>query len=507
MQDRRKAIQVLILNTIAFTICFAGWMMNGVLVTYLVDNDVFLWDKAQMGWLIGIPVLTGSLMRLPVGVLADKYGGRRVYTLLMLASAIPMFMTGAANEYYQFVFASLGFGLTGASFAVGIAYTSVWFSKERQGTALGIFGVGNAGSALTSMCAPFILRWLTDGGTNIEGWRMLPKLYAVALVIMAIIFYIFTYEKVAVHSKGFTLKQRLEPLKYMRVWRFGLYYFLVFGAFVALSQWLIPYYVNVYTMSVASAGLMAAIFSLPAGVIRALGGWMSDRFGARRVMYWVLSVILVGCALLVVPRMDIESPGSGVMAMRDGTVTFVSDSLIKVDQREYKIQPEPTEWRSHQEKNAFLIFPAGEFWHRTTVEVGEKVTKKQLLAKGITHLHFQANIWIFIFLVFVVGIMMGIGSAAVYRYIPDYYPEQVGVVGGIVGVVGGLGGFVCPILFGYMLKWTGLWTTSWMFLTVLAFVCLIWMHYVVQKMMHVKAPALMRQIEDRHDHPMETKPS
>lgn len=130
MQDRERADQGLILNTLAFTICFAGWMMNGVLITYLVDNDIFLWDKAQMGWLIGIPVLTGSLMRLPVGVLTDKYGGRKTYTILMLISAIPMFMTGAAHEYYQFVFASLGFGLTGAAFAVGIAYTSVSFPKS-----------------------------------------------------------------------------------------------------------------------------------------------------------------------------------------------------------------------------------------------------------------------------------------------------------------------------------------------------------------------------------------
>src|SRR5512139_1495212 len=141
------------MNTLAFTVCFAAWMMNGVLVTYLVDHDVFPWDKAQMGWLIGIPVLTGSIMRLPVGVLTDKYGGRIVYGTLMLLAAIPMYFVSHANSYTDFMLASLGFGLTGASFAVGIAYTSVWFRKERQGTALRIFGAGNAGAALTSMGA------------------------------------------------------------------------------------------------------------------------------------------------------------------------------------------------------------------------------------------------------------------------------------------------------------------------------------------------------------------
>ncbi|MDP7085749.1 MAG: MFS transporter, partial [Dehalococcoidia bacterium] len=146
-------------------------MLNGVLVTFLVDNGVFEWDAAQMGVMIGIPVLTGSIMRLPMGILTDKFGGRPVYALLMLFSAIPMYMLSRADSYTEYLLYSLGFGLTGASFAVGIAFSSVWFSKERQGTVLGIFGAGNAGAALTSMGAPSLLRWLTDGGTNIDNWR------------------------------------------------------------------------------------------------------------------------------------------------------------------------------------------------------------------------------------------------------------------------------------------------------------------------------------------------
>ena len=495
MSEQRQAIQVLIMNTLAFTVCFAAWMMNGVLITYLVDNDVFPWDKAQMGWLIGIPVLTGSIMRLPVGVLTDKYGGRIVYGTLMLLAAIPMYLVSMADSYGEFMLASLGFGLTGASFAVGIAYTSVWFRKERQGTALGIFGAGNAGAALTSMGAPFVLRTLTNHGTYLDGWRTLPKLYAAALVVMAVLFFLFTHSRKVAHSNTLTLRQRLEPLKYVRVWRFGLYYFLVFGAFVALAQWLIPYYVNVYSMSVASAGLMAAIFSLPSGVIRALGGWLSDKFGARKIMYWVLGACLVCCALLCVPRMDIESPGQGVTAFKSGVVTSVSPEEVIVDGKSYRVRPEPVGWRTSQD-DAWLVFPAGEFWQVPVVKEGDVVIKKQLLARGVTHLFFQANVWIFTALVFVVGIMMGIGKAAVYKHIPDYYPQSVGVVGGIVGVVGGLGGFFSPILFGYMLKWTGIWTTSWMFLAALSLVCLWWMHVVVQKLMHKKAPVLMRQIED-----------
>ena len=121
MDQKDKAKTILTLNTVAFTVCFAAWMINGVLVTFLVENGIFDWNAAQVGVLIGIPVLTGSIMRLPLGILTDKYGGRPVFALLMLLSAIPMFLLSRANSYNEYMLYSLGFGLTGASFAVGIA--------------------------------------------------------------------------------------------------------------------------------------------------------------------------------------------------------------------------------------------------------------------------------------------------------------------------------------------------------------------------------------------------
>jgi NNP family nitrate/nitrite transporter-like MFS transporter len=129
------------------------------------------------------------------------------------------------------------------------------------------------------------------------------------------------------------------------------------------------------------------------------------------------------------------------------------------------------------------------------VKVGDRVKRKQLLARGVTHVFFQANVWVFTGLVFVVGIMMGIGKAAVYKHIPSYFPNDVGVVGGIVGVLGGLGGFFCPILFGYLLEFTGIWTTCWVFFAVLSGICLWWMHAVIQRLMRREAPSLMEQFE------------
>ena len=146
MSDQGRALTVLAVNTVAFTVCFAAWMMNGVLVTFLVDHGVFAWDKAQMGWLIGIPVLTGSLSRLPLGMLTDRYGGRiGVRRSCCSRRRCPCTWSATPTPTRTSSGASLGFGLSGGSFAVGIAYTSVWFSRNRQGTALGIFGAGNAG--------------------------------------------------------------------------------------------------------------------------------------------------------------------------------------------------------------------------------------------------------------------------------------------------------------------------------------------------------------------------
>jgi NNP family nitrate/nitrite transporter-like MFS transporter len=496
MDNPAKAVMVLTMNTLAFTVCFACWMMNGVLVTFLIENQVFEWSESEVGWLIGIPVLSGALLRLPAGILTDKYGGKLVYTGVMLLSALPMFALSWANTYWAFFWCSLGFGLAGTSFAVGIAYTSVWFRQERQGTALGIFGAGNAGAALTSMGAPFLLSWLTTGGENVDAWRSLPRLYAISLVVMTVVFLIFTHHKKSDDSHITSLRQRLAPLRHMRVWRFGLYYFLVFGGFVALAQWLIPYYVNAYTMPLATAGLMAAIFSLPSGVIRALGGYMSDHWGARRVMYWVLGSCLICCGLLIVPRMEIESPGKGVMAKRGGTVTVVSDTSIQVDETNYALRTSQGKTLTHEQRiSDVLVLPTVAMWQEPAVAEGDTVKKKQLLARGVTNIYFQANVWIFTGLVFVVGIMMGIGKAAVYKHIPDYFPKEVGVVGGIVGVLGGLGGFVCPIIFGYLLESTGIWTTCWMFFTVVSGVCLWWMHRVVQRMLHAAAPQLVGRME------------
>lgn len=489
-----KSHKILFLNTLAFTVCFGAWMFNGVLVTFLVDNQVFNWGPVQIGWLLGIPVLTGSLFRLPAGMLTDKFGGKPVFGTLLLICAIPMYLLSKADSFFSFALCSFGFGLAGVSFSIGIAFSSVWYPRERQGTALGIFGAGNAGAALTTLFAPTMLNKLTNNGVNLEGWRQLPVYYALILAAMGVIFFIFSENRKPA-SSGKSFRAMLTPLKHMRVWRFGLYYFLVFGCFVAFSQWLVPYFVNVYYLPLVTAGLFASMFSLPSGVIRALGGWLSDIFGGRKIMYWVLGSSTLICFMLIVPKMEIYSPGRGVMAKRSGVVKEVTPATVVMADQTYSLKKKPEVLENFD--NGVLVLPGKQTWQEPVVAAGQTVKKKELLAKGVTRIYFQANVWIFAVLVLVLGTIWGIGKAAVYKLIPDYFPEEVGVVGGMVGVLGGLGGFVCPIVFGYLLEWTGLWTSCWFFMLALSVACLIALHYIVEKMMQHRHPEEMRQVEEK----------
>ena len=479
--------RILFLNTLAFTVCFACWTLNGVLVTFLVDNGIFKWDVVQVGWLLGIPILTGSIMRLPIGMLTDKFGGKYVFSLLLLLCSIPLFLLPFADSFFMFALLSFLFGMVGTSFAVGIGFTSIWYPKEWQGRALGIFGMGNAGAAITTFLAPSLLNEFSINDPQ-NGWKLLPIIYGIALVVIGIVFLLFTKNK-KMENQTKSVSQMLHSLKNVRVWRFGAYYFLVFGCFVAYSQWLLPNFMNVYQTSLVMGGMFATMFSLPSGVIRAFGGYLSDKFGARKVMYWVLSSSVILSALLMIPKMDITTSGPGVMATKKGIITSVSNTLVKVGEKEFPINLKINKPIEN------TIFPTHNSWQEVVVTHHQEVKKKELIAKGVTAIHFSANMWVYLVLVILIGISWGIGKAAVYKHIPDYFPTEVGVVGGMVGMIGGLGGFIGPIIFGYLLTSTGIWSSSWIFILLFSLACLIWMHVTVTKIMNEKQKALSKDMD------------
>jgi MFS transporter, NNP family, nitrate/nitrite transporter len=293
------------MSTLAFTICFAVWTIFSI-IGIQIKQQLNL-TETEFGLLVGTPILTGSLVRIVLGVWTSRYGGRLVYTATMLSAALATFLLSYAETYTQILVAALGVGLAGGSFAVGVTYVSRFFPQEKQGTALGIFGAGNVGAAVTKFIAPFVLlAW---------GWQSVAQIWALALAVMAIVFWFSTSptpgELEGRNAARKNFFSEFEPLKNAQVWRFALYYFFTFGAFVALSLWLPRYLIGAYGYELATAGMIAAAFSIPGSIFRAYGGILSDRIGARSVMYWTLGVSTIATLILSVPPTDFVAQGIG----------------------------------------------------------------------------------------------------------------------------------------------------------------------------------------------------
>ncbi|WP_088308962.1 nitrate/nitrite transporter [Novosphingobium sp. B 225] len=288
------------LSTFAFTICFAVWTIFAI-IGIQIKQDLGLNDT-QFGLLVGTPILTGSLVRLMLGVWTDQYGGRIVFPLTMLASALSTYLLTFADSYLLMLVAALGLGMAGGGFAVGIAYVSKWYPQEKQGSALGFFGMGNVGAAVTKFVAPWIMVAM--------GWQAVALIWASVLALTAVLFFVFAKDDPDLAARKLSgekpkgLKEQLEPLKNEQVWRFSLYYFFVFGAFVALALWLPKFLIGVYGVDIKVAGMLAATFSLSASLFRAYGGVLSDRYGARKIMYATFGVSLILLFMLSYPATD-----------------------------------------------------------------------------------------------------------------------------------------------------------------------------------------------------------
>ncbi len=414
--SRTDQMRALGLSTFAFTVCFAVWTIFSI-IGVKIKGELGLNDT-QFGLLVATPVLTGSISRIFLGVWTEQFGGRIMFPLQMLVTAIAVWLLTSVQTYEIFLVAALGLGLAGGSFIIGVAYVSQWYEKERQGTALGIFGAGNVGAAVTNFAAPFLVIAM--------GWEDTARVYAIVLAITAVVFYLLSKDDPAFAArkrtgdKPVSTAQQLEPLKDIQVWRFATYYFFVFGAFVALASFLPRYYVGAYGLELTTAGVFAGLYSLPGSVFRALGGWMSDKWGARAVMYFTFIVSLVCLFIMSYPETSYSVVGI------NGTITF----------------------------------------------------------------NFGLSVGFFVAMTVILGFVMSLGKAAVYKHIPVYYPHHVGSVGGLVGMIGGLGGFFLPIAFGILLDLTGVWTAPYMLLFVLVAVSTIWMHVAIRRMERVRHPAL-----------------
>lgn len=426
---------ILIVSTLAFTLMFAVWLMFGVLGIPI--RKEFQLSDVQFGWLTAVAILNGAIWRLLFGIWTDRFGGRIVLTLLVGLTAIPAFMVSQARDFNQLLVSAFLVGMAGNAFSVGIAWNSAWFPRERQGFALGVFGAGNVGASVTKFIGPWLIAAVPVagflGGRIPGGWRFIPFLYGVSCLLMAAAIWFLTPRQDHKPGAGRSLRELLGPLRQMRVWRFSLYYVVVFGAYVALSVWLPKYYMDVFHLPLGQAALLTALFIFPASLLRPLGGWLSDRIGARRLMYWVFGGMSAALLLLAAPNGHI--------------VLYVPENVSTG---------------------------------------GEISTMRFVMTPGL-----------FTLLIFVVGCCMGIGKAAVYKYIPEYFPHDVGAVGGLVGLLGALGGFFLPPLFAYAYQFTHVPQTTFAILLLVTLASMIWLHLVVSRIMHAASPELEHQFEVR----------
>lgn len=293
--SERRSLTILFATTWAFTITFAVWMMFGV--TGIPIRAQLGLNSVEFGLLTATPVLSGAVFRLLLGIWTDRLGGRRIMLALLLGCAVPVWISAYATELWQFLLLGLALGIVGAAFSVGTPYVARFFSKEQRGFAMGFFGAGTIGAALNMFVAPSLI--------DAYGWQMVPKVYAAALIVTAAIFWVFSAPDPTRATTSPSLLAQLAVLREPRVWKYCQYYSIVFGGFTALSIWMPQYFKGEYGLSIAQASLLAACFALPAGAFRAIGGWLSDRFGAHAVTWWVLWVAWICLFLLSYPKTEL----------------------------------------------------------------------------------------------------------------------------------------------------------------------------------------------------------
>jgi NNP family nitrate/nitrite transporter-like MFS transporter len=276
--------RALFLSTTAFAVSFAVWGLLAALApTFTQLYDLSGTEKSLM---IAIPVLLGSVGRIFAGLAADKFGGRAVFTALLIFSAIPAVAIGFSTSFNQLLFFGLLLGVAGTTFPVGVGFTSRWFPPEKQGAALGIYGMGNIGQSIAVFGAPVLAALLGD-------WRTVFFIFAAVTLIWGIIFYLTARQSpTAVRPK--TLAESLTPLKTSKIaWVLALFYFLTFGGFVALALYMPTLLREIFSLSPTDAGARTAGFVVLATLTRPIGGILADKFGGDRVLVVVFLAIAV----------------------------------------------------------------------------------------------------------------------------------------------------------------------------------------------------------------------
>jgi NNP family nitrate/nitrite transporter-like MFS transporter len=377
---REGQTTALVLATAAFAVCFYGWALLGPLSPDLQDKLGL--SDVQTSAMVAVPVLLGSLMRIPLGWLSDRYGGRLVFSALLAFSPLPLLALAVWHDSLTpiLVFGFL-LGFAGASFAVGVPFVNGWYEPERQGAALGIYGIGMGGTVLAGLTAPKIA----------DEWGLAaPFLVAAGLLaVMCAIFMARARDAPRERPRG-TGPGMFAALSVFRTsgraWALTLFYFLAFGGFVAMFLYLPKLLTGEHDLTKADAGARAAGFALLAVIGRPTGGWMSDRVGATRVL--LVSFVAVAVLALVL--------AVAYTAMVPLTIACLT-----------------------------------------------------------------------------MAVALGLGTGAVFKLVPEWFPDRVGSVTGVVGAAGGLGGFFPPLVMGIVKGATGGYAVGFVLMSLVALACLL----------------------------------
>lgn len=281
--NSRRGYVALGMATLAFAVSFAAWSLLSPLATQLQKQ--YKIGDFEISVLLAVPVILGALVRIPMGVLTDRFGGRRVMTALLAFVVIPCIGMMFADSYWSLVFWAFWLGVAGSSFAVGVPFVSRFFGPAKQGLVIGIFGIGNIGTAVSARLAPEIAK-----GSG--GWQSVFLYFAIAIVIMAVLFYFLAGDEPRLTGPTKTLSQRLAVLQKEKLtWLFSLFYFVTFGGFVAFGIYLPKLLSDVFGLDKVDAGNRTAGFVVLATLARPLGGWLSDKIGATKVLTAVFGIV------------------------------------------------------------------------------------------------------------------------------------------------------------------------------------------------------------------------
>ncbi len=275
-----------------FDLSFMVWILLAALGVFI--SEQFQLDPAQKGFLVSVPLLGGTLLRIPMGLLSDRYGSRRIGLAGLAITMVPLFWAWLGGQHLSEIFAiGLLLGVAGASFAVALPLASRWYPAKYQGLVMGIAGAGNSGSVIAALFAP--------GLAEMFGWQNVFGLALIPIAAVFIFFFFFAKDS----STEFVRK---TPAEYIQLagsrdaLTFCFLYGITFGGFVGLTSFLPIFFYDQYSVDKVTTGLYTSYCIFGASLIRPVGGYLSDKFGGVRVLTTVLALVslcLLGSSLLL----------------------------------------------------------------------------------------------------------------------------------------------------------------------------------------------------------------